>query len=526
MHGKMAKMAKRKEGSSYNSGNANRVGTLNTMDAINNKMDTLGGLNTTEDYGEPVYVEAHGGKNHVIMYRSRTNPELAIEFFFRSSSKDGRSRYYRCTKCWYKYKLNRGTCATLIVRDGRIITDPENPVVPHQCEFRSLESVKANRAWIASRKRTAKSASLEDMYASDTSTPCTSGFNLREVLEIWAEDSSIRMNNAESVDEKVESGGETGGTSTPSSTSSKNGRNLDGYILFFMLFQSTGFFRFALDNPVWARIRERITGTDNIDLACEESMGLSSPSGSPSPGQKFPNMDEDTAGSSTQQFSIDANTDMVEGTEQNSCLDDAFAISMLKKNDEALGKLQQAIDNCENDVSLVDNVYAYKFNNTTDVQDKIAICEEWLCFLAKITPIATSRWLSHYQFSIYYTFHMLALVFRHYENKDEKKRFYKISLPLFKSLLQATNLIPETSEEIVNTKLDVLLSISFIAVQFYDVSDQEIVKYIEREMRSVGDSVAGNYSSEAATLMVQKVFRISNNLEERKRLLSGRVEYA
>lgn len=59
------------------------------------------------------------------------------------------------------------------------------------------------------------------------------------------------------------------------------------------------------------------------------------------------------------------------------------------------------------DVSLVDNVFAYKFNNATDVQDKIAICEEWLCFLAKITPIATSRWLSHYQFSIYYTFHMV-----------------------------------------------------------------------------------------------------------------------
>ncbi|VDN85711.1 unnamed protein product [Brugia pahangi] len=93
------------------------------------------------------------------------------------------------------------------------------------------------------------------------------------------------MSNAESTDEKVESGGETGGTSTPSSTSSKNGRNLD-------------------DNPVWARIRERITGVDNIDLACEESMGLSSPSGSPSPSYKFSNMDEDTAGSSARQFSV------------------------------------------------------------------------------------------------------------------------------------------------------------------------------------------------------------------------------
>ncbi|VDK84265.1 unnamed protein product [Litomosoides sigmodontis] len=463
-------------------------------------MSLVGALTTREDYGKPVYVEAHGGKNHVIMYRSRTNPELAIEFFFRSSSKDGRSRYYRCTKCWYKYKLNRGTCATLIVRDGRIITDPENPVVPHQCEFRSLESVKANRAWIASRKRAAKCSSLEDLSAMDNSPPCTSGLNLREVLEVWADDS--RMSNTESLDEKVESGGETGGTSTPSSTSSKNGRNLD-------------------DNPVWARIRERITGVDNIDLACEESMGLSSPSGSPSPSYKLQNTDEDTT---------ESNIAMAEDSDANSCLDDAFTTSMLKKNDEALAKLQQAIDNSENfdidDVSLVDNVFAYKFNSTTDVQEKIVICEEWLCFLAKITPIATSRWLSHYQFSIYYTFHMLALVFRHYENKDEKKRFYKISLPLFKSLLQATNLIPETSEEIVNTKLDVLLSISFIAVQFYDVSDQEIVKYIEREMRSVGDSVAGNYSSEAATLMVQKVFRISNNLEERKRLLSGRIEYA
>ncbi|VDP15429.1 unnamed protein product, partial [Onchocerca flexuosa] len=227
--------------------NMDPIGTQNTVETIN-KIDALSALNTTEDYGEPVYVEAHGGKNHVIMYRSRTNPELAIEFFFRSSSKDGRSRYYRCTKCWYKYKLNRGTCATLIVRDGRIITDPENPVVPHQCEFRSLESVKANRAWIASRKRTTKSSSLEDL--SDISTPCTSGLNLREVLEIWAEDSNTGMSNAESIDEKVESGGETGGTSTPSSTSSKNGRNLD-------------------DNPVWARIRERITGVDNIDLACE-----------------------------------------------------------------------------------------------------------------------------------------------------------------------------------------------------------------------------------------------------------------
>lgn len=41
----------------------------------------------------------------------------------------------------------------MIVRDGRIVTDPENPTVPHQCSFRPLEAVAANRAWIAGRKR-------------------------------------------------------------------------------------------------------------------------------------------------------------------------------------------------------------------------------------------------------------------------------------------------------------------------------------------------------------------------------------
>ncbi|VDM95321.1 unnamed protein product [Thelazia callipaeda] len=488
----------------------NSVDKLSTVDMCS--------TTTTEDYGEPVYVEAHGGKNHVIMYRSRSNPELAIEFFFRSSSKDGRSRYYRCTKCWYKYKLNRGTCATLIVRDGRIITDPENPVVPHQCEFRSLESVKANRAWIASRKRSIKNTTLEDLYATDTSAVIKNTFSLREILEFWAEELSTEIISKQSMDGKVESGGETGGTSTPSSTSSKNGRNID-------------------DNHVWTRVQDAIAPSDNIDLICEESMGLSSPSTSP-PCYRFPSVDDSIAGSSAQQLCIGTSNDVRELIGKGSFLDAAFTASMLKNNRDALGKLHQAIDKNEifdiglctascyaDDVSLVDNVFAYKFHNANNVQDKISVCEEWLSFLAKIIPTATSRWLSHFQFSVYYTFHMLSLIFRYYDNKDEKKRFYKISLPLFRSLLQATDLIPETSEEIVGTKLDVLLSVSFIALHFYDVSDQEVVKYIEKEMRSVGDAVAGNYSSEAATLMVQKVFRISNNLEERKRLLNDRVEY-
>ncbi|VDN17640.1 unnamed protein product [Gongylonema pulchrum] len=377
------------------------------------------------------------------------------------------------------------------------------------------------------------------------------------------------------------------------------------------------------ENPVWTRIRDRVTGpseSDNINLACEESMGMSSPECSPSPECRFPSADE--AGPSTVSIAMEVAAvavglqqlppappllcltsaeqdwqllhrrlavtlvslprlfhgvalrdcfalyrgwkeawvtgrglgvlkpivymcwhrnyncsepepaDVCADASPNSCLHQAFTASMHKRNDEALEKLQEAIDNNESfdidDISLVDNVFSYKFNNSAEVQEKICICEEWLKFLVKITPIATSRWLSHYQFSIYYTYHMvkfyyqpvqLSLVFRHYDNKEEKKRFYNISLPLFTSLLQATALIPETSEEVVNTKLDVLLSISFIAVLFYDVSDSEIERYIQREMRLLGTVAVGNYSTEASTLMVQKVYRIGNNLDERKRLL-------
>lgn len=44
----------------------------------------------------------------------------------------------------------------------------------------------------------------------------------------------------------------------------------------------------------------------------------------------------------------ETNIAMAEDADANSCLDDAFTTSMLKKNDEALAKLQQAIDNSEN----------------------------------------------------------------------------------------------------------------------------------------------------------------------------------
>lgn len=49
----------------------------------------------------------------------------------------------------------------------------------------------------------------------------------------------------------------------------------------------------------------------------------------------------------------------------------------------------------------------------------------------------------------------------------------------FRSLLQATSLIPDSVEEINNTKLDILLSLSLIAVQFHDVCGDEAVKIFE-----------------------------------------------
>ncbi|VDN28729.1 unnamed protein product [Gongylonema pulchrum] len=63
----------------------------------------------------------------------------------------------------FKYMfVHFGACATLIVQDCPTVTDPENPVIPHQRDFRTVNGVTANRVWIRSRKRASKNANLDE----------------------------------------------------------------------------------------------------------------------------------------------------------------------------------------------------------------------------------------------------------------------------------------------------------------------------------------------------------------------------
>lgn len=61
------------------------------------------------------------------------------------------------------------------------------------------------------------------------------------------------------------------------------------------------------------------------------------------------------------------------------------------------------------DVSLIDNVFSAQLVKSNDDQ-RLLLCEEWINLLAKIPPTANARWMTHYQFSIYYCFHMVGAI--------------------------------------------------------------------------------------------------------------------
>ncbi|VDM41180.1 unnamed protein product [Toxocara canis] len=429
-----------------------------------------------EDYGEPLYVEAHGGKNDVILYRSKADPNLAIEFFFRSSSKDGRSRYYRCTKCWYLYKMKRGTCATLIVRDGRIVTDPENPGVPHQCDFRPLEAVTANRVSIAARKRKLQMGH-EKMLTWEHRDRIISTQPLRSDVS----DTKARLEETEIILEKS-----------------------DQKVL-----------------PV---------GTSNCSF--EESLNMPSPSTSQaSPGsvettnqQLLPVKVEEGVNSSLETAAFAQCTSR--SAEFVALLNAAFADSMQKRNEEALKKLLEAVHMKEgfdtDDVSLIDNAFACHMNKAVDFAEKIAICEQWLNTLREVLPAESSRWISHYQFSVYYCFHMIGLYSLRTRTLVDRKRLFDLSQTIFKGLLECCGQVRETMEEVIASKLDILLSLSFICTQYCDVSDEESANFVQNELHAIEDCVKGSYPAETAALMVQKVYRIGDNLEKHKNALAER----
>ncbi|VDD90320.1 unnamed protein product [Enterobius vermicularis] len=432
----------------------------------------------SEDYGEPIYVEAHGGKNNVILYRSKTNPDLAVEFFFRSCSKDGRSRYYRCTKCWYLYKTRRGNCATMIVRDGRIVTDPENPTVPHQCSFRPLEAVAANRAWIAGRKRKSNTGEiLKGSLQNDDNfikSEDTSSFNLENIFGLQC-DESVKSevplianscdNNAasDSASQKASTAGSEVEMASPSAASHAS--------------------------------TDSVESSNNAANSSESAAQQSSTSDCFTP-----------CTSRTTEF-----IDLINA---------AFSDSMQKKSDDALEKLRQAVELKEafeiDDVSLIDNVFSAQLVKSNDDQ-RLLLCEEWINLLAKIPPTANARWMTHYQFSIYYCFHMIALVTSRLKNPAEKKRFYDLSQEVFKGLLALTCNIHDPSEDVMSTKLDILLSLSFICSQYYDVCDESSATYVENELKPLKDSFADcNFAADVAAVLVQKMCRIESNLEEFK----------
>uniref|UniRef100_A0A0N5AZF1 FLYWCH-type domain-containing protein n=1 Tax=Syphacia muris TaxID=451379 RepID=A0A0N5AZF1_9BILA len=432
----------------------------------------------TEDYGEPIYVEAHGGKNNVILYRSKTNPNLAVEFFFRSCSKDGRSRYYRCTKCWYLYKTRRGNCATMIVRDGRIVTDPENPTVPHQCSFRPLEAVAANRAWIAGRKRKSNMNELAKItqQADDAvvKQEDSSSFNLENIFGLHCDD-SIKA-EVSSVSSNCANGVDCDSVSQKASATESDSE-------------------MASPSAVSHASTDSIESNNNTANNAENAAQQSSTSDCFTP-----------CTSRTTEF-IDL-------------INSAFTDSMQKRSDDALEKLRQAVELKEafeiDDVSLIDNVFSAQLVKSNDEQ-RLLLCEEWINLLSKIPPTANARWMTHYQFSIYYCFHMIALVTGRLKNSAEKKRFYDLSQEFFKGLLALTCNIHDSPEEVMSTKLDILLSLSFICSQYYDVCNEGSATYVEEELKPMKESFTNcNFAPDIAAVLVQKICRIESNLEEFK----------
>lgn len=365
----------------------------------------------------------------------------------------------------------------MIVRDGRIVTDPENPTVPHQCSFRPLETVAANRAWIAGRKRKSNMGEIskgsqqnDDTLLKPEEIP---SFNLENIFglhcdeSVKAEVSSVLSScvngDCDSVSQKASATESDSEMASPSAASHAS--------------------------------------TDSVESA-----------------SNLPNSGE----SVTQQSSTsDCFTPCTSRTtEFIDLISAAFSDSMQKRSDDALEKLRQAAELKEafeiDDVSLIDNVFSAQLVKSNDGQ-RLLLCEEWINLLAKIPPTSNARWMTHYQFSIYYCFHMIALVTGRLKNAVEKKRFYDLSQEVFKGLLALTCNIHDSPEEVMSTKLDILLSLSFICSQYYDVCDESSATYVEDELKPLKDSFTDcNFAPDVAAVLVQKVCRIESNLEEFK----------
>jgi hypothetical protein len=96
-----------------------------------------------ETFPRPIYVPSKQGKHPVIQVRSTRFPGSVLEFSFKAAK--GESMYYRCIGC---LKKNNGTVASVTIKDGKFLTDPERSKVPHSCDPESTGAVLASRYMI------------------------------------------------------------------------------------------------------------------------------------------------------------------------------------------------------------------------------------------------------------------------------------------------------------------------------------------------------------------------------------------
>lgn len=92
-----------------------------------------------QTFGAPTYVPSvRRSKWPVIQYQSKRWENAVHEFSFKATNpKDQEIVHYRCIACYnLKKQLGReekSPIAHLTLKNGVIITDPDNPSTPHSC---------------------------------------------------------------------------------------------------------------------------------------------------------------------------------------------------------------------------------------------------------------------------------------------------------------------------------------------------------------------------------------------------------
>ncbi|MFH4979112.1 hypothetical protein AB6A40_005821 [Gnathostoma spinigerum] len=265
-------------------------------------------------------------------------------------------------------------------------------------------------------------------------------------------------------------------------------------------------------NPTWLKVRERLTGDQNIEETCD----------SPSSSTSHSSFDNVTTGAVNmmKQEELSSSTDQERSTAtipRHSLINAAFDDSIQKHYEDAILKLKKAVEAGEvfdiDDISLIDNVYSCKMSKIDSTSKKIKVCEEWLGILTKVSQTTNGSWLAHYQLSLYYCYHLIGAILDHSE-AVERHRFFSQSQSTFRNLLELCTTTSEVFEDSVGAKLDILLSLSYLCLQFNDVASREHMAFVENETSSTEMAVNQRFPIEVASHLLRKVVLISRNLEQ------------